>query len=175
MLFRATIIAIVVILHACSGGTTSGTTGGTRNSIHVGTYTGTATATASASGFPDQTGSEAVAVFVQSDGNVNIGNADMIFASAILNGDRFTVTLPAALIADEPGCTGTASLDATLSNGMITGNFTSSGVTCFGIAVSVTGTLEATRVSAIAAINNGPHGSSKALSTAIAGFQPARR
>ena len=155
----------VFLLHGCSdsdvstsssGGSSQPTSGSTPQnggstpaesvSEFAGTYRGTATATATALVLTE-TESAPVTIIIDNNGTVTIQRGSDIFQNVtVLNSNTFSYTQ--SLNGQDLGsasCTGSLTINGTISGGVINGKLSSSNVVCNGIPVTVTGTLTATR------------------------------
>lgn len=159
------LVFLIITLSACGGGTTGG--GGTQNSPHVGTYNGTVTLTATAPGVQPVSVSDAIAVFIRQDGTVLLGDSENIFATGTLDGNTFSVTAAASVVSDDTSCSGNITITGTAANGTVTGTISSSGVTCRGIPINITGSYSATRTSTTANVSSVLQEPSTSLSSAL--------
>lgn len=113
----------------------------------AGTYKGSATATASALGLSESE-SAPVTIIIDNSGTVTIQSGSDIFQNVtVLNSNTFSYTQ--SLNGQDLGsvtCTGSLTINGTISGGVINGTLSSSNVICNNaIPVTVTGTLKATR------------------------------
>ena len=112
----------------------------------AGTYKGSGTATATALGLTE-TESAPVTIIIDNSGTVTIQSGSDIFQNVtVLNNNTFSYTQ--SLNGQDLGsatCTGSLTINGTISSGVINGTLSSSNVVCNSIPVTVTGTLTATR------------------------------
>ncbi len=145
---RVLAAGIALLLAACGGGSTTG--GGTSNSPFVGTYEGSTTVNVSSDAGPG-TATEPVTIFVHRDGLVQLGNAQStIYASGPLRGNVVRIDGDASALVDAD-CSGVISLTGSFETDEDGGaafraSWSSSNTACFGVAGTVSGPLEATRV-----------------------------
>lgn len=140
---------VAMIVSACGGGSSGGAGG-----AHLaGTYNGLATVTLSAPGVPSETDTGTIQIVVDAEGNVTTDPGTSFAGTGTLDGNKFTTTVPARFL-NEPGltCTGAIIINGTISGDTMTGTFSSSGLTCNGIAIQLTGTFEANRAAASAGV-----------------------
>lgn len=145
---RALALLTAVLLAACGGGSSTG--GGTANSPFVGTYNGLTTVTVAADSGSEIV-NESVAIFVNRDGLVQLGDAQStIYASGPLQGSTVRIDRDAAALVD-PDCSGTITLVGAFEPGdaggtTFEGAWSSSNAFCFGVAGTVSGFLTASRI-----------------------------
>lgn len=169
---RALLISAVLALSACSGDTTTG--GGTADSPFVGTYRGSSTVTVTASE-GSRTAGEAIAVFVNRDGLVQIGDpGGTIYASGPLAGDTVRISADAPAMVD-PACSGTITMTGTFSltggeEAAFSGRWSSDDVTCFDRSGDLSGDVAAERVNGEARASRVFETNSPAL---LEAFRPA--
>ena len=159
------IFTSIALLSACGGGSTGGV--GTQNSPHVGTYSGSVNLTATASGVPTVSATDVISVYIRPDGTVLLGDSENIFAVGTLNGDTFSFTGAASVLADDTSCTGTITITGTVSNGTGTGTISSSGVVCGGVAINFTGSYTGNRTSTSASVSSVLQEPSRTMSGAL--------
>lgn len=166
---RVLVAGIVLLLAACGGGSTTG--GGTANSPFVGTYDGSTTVNVSSDAGPG-TATEPVTIFVHRDGLVQLGDAQStIYASGPLRGSTVRIDGDASALVDTE-CSGTISLAGAFEadedgGAAFQGSWSSSDAACFGVAGTISGLLEATRVSTSARASRVLETSSPALRQAF--------
>lgn len=155
------LLSVMLLLAGCGGGSSSGggeadgetasetgetsTTSTTTVSDVAGTYMGTATATATGGGL-SETGSAPVQITISENNSVAFGKPGeppIDTTTLNSNGDAFEISVPASSLFDRPGieCTGTLSASGVVNGGTITGDISSSGVTCNGIPGTVNGSF----------------------------------
>jgi len=146
---RLAVVALTVSLVACGGGSSSGGGGATL----AGTYNGMATVTLSSPGLPTQTVSGTIQFVVDAQGKVTSDPGTSAPGTGTLNGNSFTVTVPAAAF-NQPGmtCAGSLRLSGTIANNTMTGTFAQNGFSCNGVAINVTGSFTATRLVAASVV-----------------------
>ena len=112
----------------------------------AGTYVGSGTATASALGISESE-TAPVTIVIDKDGTVTVKSGSDIFGNVtVLNGNTFSYSQ--SLNDEDLGsvsCSGTLSINGTISNGVIDAGLSSDSVNCGGLPVTVTGSLKATR------------------------------
>lgn len=148
-LFVVYIMALAVALSGCGGGSSS--SGAGRAAAFAGTYNGTGTIELT-TGRGTETGMIGVQVVISEQGNVVTDPNSGFSGVGSLDGNQFTVAIPARLL-NEPGlqCTGAIIITGTVSGDTIQGTFTSSGFVCNGQAGQVNGTFQAVRITPSAA------------------------
>lgn len=163
------LLATFLLLGACGGGSSSGggesegatesasdaggtsDTGGTSGSGIAGTYVGPATATVSGGGL-SETVTDTVQITISKDNTIAFGEPGQPpVATAVVNsdGDSFSISVPASYF-NESGleCGGKLSVTGTVKGNAITGSISSSGVTCNGIPITITGSFNLEKVAA---------------------------
>jgi len=91
--------------------------------------------------------SDPISIVIGSDGKVTINGE---FAG-VLSGDSFSITQAGTTTVSDVTCTGTVSVNGTISGGSINGSFQASSLSCNGIPVEFNGTFNATRIGVSAA------------------------
>lgn len=165
----------VLLLAACGGGSSSGggggasvaDTGGATGSnpgntssggtpSYAGSYGGFATSTMSAPGMSPQTVTGTILFVIDAQGNVTSDPGTDFSGTGTLNGNSFTVSIPASF-ANQPGvnCTGSVVLQGTISGNKINGTVSQSGFTCNGVPFELTGTFSVMRTAGAAVMPSG--------------------
>lgn len=141
------LLALTLVLAGCGGGGSS-SGGGTAAGVGVaGTYGGQGTITLSGGGVSvTQPGS--VTITISPTGSVMVDTGDPSTGSGSLAGDSFTANQPLAPIGTSIGlsCTGDVLWNGTVSGNTITGTISSSGASCNGLAMDISGSFSATKV-----------------------------
>lgn len=163
------LLATLLLLGACGGGSSSGggdsegvtesatdasgssDTGGTSGSALAGTYVGPATGTVSGGGL-SETATDTVQITISEDNTIAFGEPGQPpIGTAVVNsdGESFTISVPGSYF-NEPGfqCSGKLSVAGTVKGDTITGSISSSGVTCNGIPITITGNFNLEKVAA---------------------------
>ena len=140
-------LVFVVILSACGGGGSSGGAG----QEFAGTYTGSGSGTVTGGGttVPFSGG---FVIIIDANGSVTYQEGGMTVATTTLNGNQFTLNVPPPP-EFAANCTGTIDLNGTLADGGIMGTTSSTGVSCFGVPSTVSGTFTATKTAKTAVTN----------------------
>ena len=140
--------AFVVAVTGCGGGGGGSSSGG--GTAAAGTYNGTVTSTLSLSGVGSETITAAIGIQVRADGTVAlIPGVTGFSGSAVLNGNNFTIDVPASQLNDsELTCTGTIRFAGTIAGNTINGNTAGLNLRCNGRSFTLTGTFTLQRTAA---------------------------
>ena len=142
----------VVAVTGCGGGGGGSSSGG--GTAAAGTYVGPGTFTLSAPGVATQSGTGNIGIQVNADGTVAlIPEVTGASGSAVLNGNNFTIDIPASLL-NEPGltCTGTIRFAGTIAGNTINGNNAGLNLRCNGRPFTLTGTFTLQRTGSARAL-----------------------
>ena len=142
-----TIVVLSFLLTACGGGSSGG--GGGAPASFAGMYGGIATITMSAPGATPQTIRGTIQFEIDGQGNITSDPGTDFSGTGTLNGNRFTVTVPASSL-NEPGlrCTGAIVFTGSISGDSMNGSISVSGFVCNGVPIQVSGTFQAARLPA---------------------------
>lgn len=163
------LLATFLLLGACGGGSSSGggdsegvtesasdaggssDAGGTSGSGIAGTYVGPATVTASGGGL-SETATDTVQITISKDNTIAFGEPGQPpVGTAVVksDGESFSINVPGSYF-NEPGfqCDGKLSVAGTAKGDTVTGSISSSGLTCNGIPITITGNFNLEKVAA---------------------------
>ena len=154
------VTAFVVAVTGCGGGGGGSSSGG--GSAAAGRYVGTGTTTISTPGVASQTVTGNIGIQVNADGTVaRIPEVTGASGSAVLNGNSFTIDIPASLL-NAPGltCTGTLRFAGTIAGNTINGRNAGLNLRCNGRPFTLTGTFTLQRTGPARAVSGGTFGES---------------